>query len=264
MKVALITGAARGIGAAVAQEFAAHGYAVALCDVRTEELHETSRKLTDQGFDTFPIQADLESLENLNWVVDQVIEQRKRIDVLINNAATRDLQTIRQITPESWQRVIQVNLTAPAFLSQRVAAHMDTDGGTIINVTSVEANIPKGVAAAYSAAKGGLTSLTYDMAASLAGRGIRVVAVSPGAVDTALSTHDRSKHDSITPDLRAASEELIPLRRWAHPDEIAKVIRWLCSEEASYITGTEITVDGGLSHTWMPRSIKKRIHPDEF
>lgn len=267
MKVALVTGAARGIGAATARSFAREGFAVVALDVLTEELGQVIEGIRGDGHEALGVVADLAALDRLESAVERVAAKWGRIDVLVNNGAARDLQSIRQITPETWNRIIATNLTAPALLMKWVEPHMRAaGGGVMINVSSVEAHIPKGVGAAYAAAKGGLLSLTYDAAAALAGEGIRVVAVSPGAVDTEIGRNfdQRSTDGELDRDIRAESEDLIPMKRWAQPEEIAEVILWLSGEGASYITGTEITVDGGLAHTWMPRRLKRRILPGQF
>lgn len=269
MKVALITGAARGIGAATALAFARAGYSVVAMDVLAEELSGRIAAMKEEGLNAIGLVADLTSLETLESSIERVAVKWGRIDVLVNNAATRDLHTVRQMTFDAWHQVIATNLTAPAFLTKWVEPHMRAvGGGVIVNVASVEAGIPKGVAPAYAAAKGGLLSLTFESAAALADSGIRVVAVSPGAVATEMGAnfgHDADSDDeTLDHDIRAMSEDLIPLNRWAQPEEIAAVILWLAGEEASYVTGTEITVDGGLTHTWMPKSLKNRILPGQF
>ncbi len=265
-KVALVTGAARGIGAAIANEFARTGHAVTLVDIEDAELKATANKVRRDGDLVYPLQADLRDLEACEEAISKTIKKWGRLDVLVNNAAIHDFHTLRQMTPLSWNAVIHLNLTVPAFLAQYAAREMEPRrGGVIVNVTSIDAHFCKGLAPAYVAAKGGLLSLTYDMATLLARSNIRALAVSPGAVDTALSQDYRDADgQSLTEDLSNLTNDLIPLRRWAQPDEIAKTIRWLASDEASYITGTEITVDGGLSHNNLARSLKRRMHPDEF
>lgn len=269
MKVALITGAARGIGAAIAGEFARNGYALALLDRDGDELRTTATRIDDTGAEVLPLEVDLANLDDIEEAVDGVAERWGRIDVLVNNAATRELETIREITPENWQRALDVNLTAPAFLSKWVAPHMKTHGGVIIHIASVEAHIPKGVCAVYAATKAGLLGLTWEMANALAGDGIRVIALSPGAIDTDFGADysggkSGPADETLSRDMRDYSETVIPLQRWGTVEEIARTVRWLASEEASYITGTEITVDGGLRHAWMTRAIKNRIRPGEF
>ena len=269
LKTALITGAARGIGAATAREFARHGYALALLDRDGDELRKSAAQLTAETANVLPLAIDLADLAQVEDAVAQTAERFGRIDVLVNNAATRELETIREITPENWQRAVDVNLTAPAFLSKWVAPHMKTHGGAIIHVASIEAHIPKGVCAVYAATKAGLLGLTWEMANALAGDGIRVIALSPGAIDTDFGADysggkGRPADATLSQDLRAYSETVIPMQRWGTVEEIARTVRWLASDEASYITGTEITVDGGLRHTWMTRPLKNRIRPGEF
>ena len=265
-KVAFITGAARGIGAAISHEFAASGYAVAMIDKMADELKGTAQAVAEKGNPVYPIAADLSDLDAAQQAVAKTGKKWGRIDALVNNAAVHDFRTIRKMTPESWDRILHINLKIPAFLAQYAAPFLEASGeGVIINISSIDAHFCKGVAPAYVASKGGLISLTYDMAASLSGAGIRAVAVSPGAVDSALSSNLKSEKGSdLTNDFRTASEDFIPLGRWAAPDEIAKVVRWLASSDAGYINGTEIAIDGGISHNNLSNTLKKRMYPDEF
>lgn len=270
MKVALVTGAARGIGAATAKAFAEAGYAVAVLDRDGDELRRTASQLEESGAEVLALETDLSLLDQIEDAVNQTGDRWGRIDVLVNNAATRELETIREITPTNWQQAVDVNLTAPAFLTKWTVPHMKSRGGAVINITSVEAHVPKGVCAVYAATKAGLLGLTWEMANALAGDNIRVIALSPGAIDTDFGAdysggkEDRPPDTSLPQDMRAFSNSVIPMQRWGTVEEIAHTIRWLASDEASYITGTEITVDGGMRHTWMTRAIKNRIRPGEF
>lgn len=270
MKVALITGAARGIGAATANAFTEAGYAVAILDKDGEELKRTADRLTKTGAKVLALETDLSSLEQIKDAVEQTAERFGRIDALINNAATRELETIREISTTNWQLAMDVNLTAPAFLTKWVVPHMKDHGGAIINITSVEAHVPKGVCAVYAATKAGLLGLTWEMANTLAGDGIRAIAVSPGAIDTDFGAdysggkEDKEPDTNLPKAMREFSNSVIPMQRWGTVEEIAQTVRWLASDEASYITGTEITVDGGMRHTWMTRAIKNRIRPGQF
>tara|TARA_Y100000588_G_scaffold207125_1_gene220882 strand:+ start:1310 stop:2125 length:816 start_codon:yes stop_codon:yes gene_type:complete len=270
MKVALITGAARGIGKATAAEFAKTGYSLALLDIDGEELQSTATEFENSGSEVLQLAIDLGSLEQIEDAVTKIADRYGRIDALVNNAAWREFETIREITQANWQRAVDINLTAPAFLSKWSVPHMKTHGGAIIHIASVEAHIPKGICAVYAATKAGLLGLTFDMAAALAGDGIRVVAISPGAIDTDFGASLGSGEGPqpadapLREDIRAYSETVIPMKRWGSVDEIARTVRWLASDEASYITGTEISVDGGLRNTWMTRELKNRIRPGEF
>ncbi len=265
-KVAFVTGAARGIGAATAHEFAAAGYAVAMIDKTADELKNTAQAVAEKGCPVYPVAADLSDLDAARQAVAKTGAKWGRIDALVNNAAIHDFRTIRKMTPESWDRILHINLKVPAFLTQYAVPFLEASGaGVIINISSIDAHFCKGVAPAYVASKGGLISLTYDMAASLSAAGIRAVAVSPGAVDSALRSNFKAQEGSdLTNDFRTASEDFIPLGRWAAPDEIAKVVRWLASGDAAYINGTEIAIDGGISHNNLSNTLKKRMYPDEF
>ena len=269
-RVALVTGAARGIGETIAHVFASAGYYVVAIDILSDELNALADRIRASGGSCDAYTVDLADLYAVESTVEQIGESLGRIDVLVNNAATRSLHSVRGITKEAWDKVLAINITAPVFLSKWVIPWMRrTDarphGGAIINISSVEANIPKGVAVSYAVTKGGLLSFTYDAAASLADIGIRVVALSPGAIETAFGA-DYGDADSgkLEADMRAHSLQVIPMGRWGTTDEIAKAVLWLASDDASFVTGTEFRVDGGLTQTWMAHDVKKQILPDEF
>jgi 3-oxoacyl-[acyl-carrier protein] reductase len=198
--------------------------------------------------------------------VRETARQFGRLDLLVNNAAWRELVSMRRISLESWEKTLRVCLTAPAFLARTAAEIMEPQKcGVIVNVSSIRAFQPDGLAAAYVATKGGLDSVTCDLAALYGRSGIRVFGIAPGAVDTALSNdYTDAAGESITADLRRASEDDIPLGRWAKPEEIARLIAMLAGDEASYLTGTTIIVDGGWTHNGTPRSLKRRIAPEDF
>jgi 3-oxoacyl-[acyl-carrier protein] reductase len=174
---------------------------------------------------------------------------------------------MRQITLESWEKTLRICLTAPAFLARAAAQNMETrKSGVIINISSLMSRRATGIAPAYVAAKGGVDALTYDLAALYGPAGIRVVAVNPGAVDTAMSNDSSAATDQagFEKRMRDWSEEMIALRRWATPDEIARAIAAIASDDASYLTGTTVTIDGGWSHQFHPYGLKQEQHPDQF
>jgi 3-oxoacyl-[acyl-carrier protein] reductase len=264
--VALVTGAARGIGRETAFEFARRGYDLGLLDVLPEELQATSREATALGAECVAEACDLESLEASQAALRKIAQHYGRLDVLVNNAAWREVKTMREISIESWERTLRICLTTPAFLARWAAEVMQPQGsGVIINVCSIMSRRGGGVAAAYAAVKGGIDSLTYELASLYGRSGIRVLAISPGAIDTDLSgDYPGGDGQSVDAKLRGWSTSEIPLGRWGEPAEIARVIAMLSSEDASYMTGTNVTVDGGWSQAHFPRDLLKQMKPDQF
>ena len=264
-KVVLITGAARGIGAATAREFASRGYDVAMTDVLADELGAAAVDVRAAGARIFAQACDLADLGAAEAWAGAAIKTLGRVDVLVNNAAWRELCTMREIGIESWERTLRICLTAPAFLARRVAQDMEVRrSGVIINVSSVMSQRASGIAPAYVAAKSGLDALTYDLAALYGPAGIRVVGVNPGAVDTDMSNDIAGDAAQLAADVRDYSQQMIPLGRWGRAEEIARTIAMLASEDASYITGTSVVVDGGWSHQWQPTGLKRRTNPGQF
>jgi NAD(P)-dependent dehydrogenase (short-subunit alcohol dehydrogenase family) len=264
--VALVTGAARGIGRATAVELARRGYDVAMLDVLEAELPSVGAAVAGAGAASLTLGVDLADLPAAQSAIDRVAAEWDRLDLLVNNAAWREIVTMRRITPESWERTLRVSLTAPAFLARRAAALMEPRRrGVIINVSSIVSERAAGTSPAYTAAKAGLDALTYELAALYGRSGIRVVGIRPGAVETAMSTDTRDREGRPATDaLRAWSEDAAALGRWATPEEIARAIAMVAGEDASYITGVTIVVDGGLLHGFTPHSLKRAIDPREF
>jgi 3-oxoacyl-[acyl-carrier protein] reductase len=255
--VALITGAAAGIGAATAETFARRGYDVAVSDLNAPALSEVVARIRAIGrAEALP--GDLADFQFVDGLVPWTLKTLGRIDVLVNNAAWRELTTMREISRESWERTLRVCVTAPAFLARAAAEEMGRrQRGVIVNVSSINAERAAGVSPAYVAAKGAIESLTAELAVLYGPSGVRVIAVRPGAVDTALSGAF-AKVDAI----RQWSNQLIPLGRWATADEIARAIAMLCSDDAAYITGTCVTIDGGWTRALYPDSIRKQMLPE--
>lgn len=265
-RVALLTGAAGGIGRATALELGRRGYALALVDCHAEKLDALTGELHELGIAALPLAGDLAELDFAEQAVRDTDSQLGRLDLLINNAAWRELASMRKISVESWERTLRVCLTVPAFMSRWAAEVMERSGrGVIINISSIRSFQPDGIAAAYVAAKGGLDALTYDLAALYGRMGIRVVAINPGAIDTELSRdYSDDSGESLTDDLRRSSEDMIPMGRWGRPEDIARMIALVASDEAAYLTGTTVVVDGGWTRNGTPHSLKRRMAPDDF
>lgn len=265
-RVVLITGAAAGIGRATAHEFARRGAVLTLVDQNRTGLETLADELAGSEASVLLQVGDLADLEFAERIVDATLTHWGRCDVLVNNAAWRELVSLRRVSIESWERTLRVSLTVPAMLSRWVAEPMRRQGGgVIVNVSSIQSSRTNGLASAYVAAKGGLDALTYDMACLFGRANIRVVAVNPGAVDTLLSNdYTDEEGQSVTDELRDSSEDHIPLGRWARPEEIARVIAFVASDDAAYLTGTTITVDGGWTHSLTPHRLKRRMMPEDF
>jgi glucose 1-dehydrogenase len=243
-KVAIVTGGSLGIGAGVVGRLAAEGAAVTL-DYHThrDAADALAEEISATGGRVLVVQADVANVASMQNLVAQTVQVFGRVDILVNNAGIEEPAPFTQVVEDSFDRQIAVDLKGPYFAAQAAARQMIAQGGggCIINVSSVHEELPMVGNAVYCAAKGGLRMLTRTLANELAQHGIRIVNVGPGAIATLINTatlQDPQKH--------AALLNEIPLRRIGQPADIASAVAWLASDEASYVTGTTLFVDGGL------------------
>ena len=243
-KVAIVTGGNSGIGKAIVQYLAELGTQVVI-DFRShpEATEELEREIGAYGGCSFGVQADVSNLDDIQRLVDAAVAQYGRIDVMVNNAGVETRTSILDTTPEQYDRVLDVNLRGVFFATQYAAKQMIAQGGggRIINISSVHEDWPMPGNTAYCLAKGGVRMLTRTAALELAPHGINIVNVGPGAVATPINDSTMNN-----PELMAKLNAAIPLGRMARPEEIAKLVGFLASDGASYITATTIFADGGI------------------
>jgi NAD(P)-dependent dehydrogenase (short-subunit alcohol dehydrogenase family) len=245
-KVALVTGAARGIGLAVVRRFLADGWRVAMLDVNRTELAAAHAELAALEADerVLDVVCDVSDAAQVDASVDRVVEAFGRIDALVNNAGVAVFKPLLQTLEEEWRRVLDVNLTGPFLTVQRAAPVMAaTGGGAVVNIGSISGMRASTLRVAYGTSKAALGHLTKQQAVELAELGVRVNLVAPGPVDTAMA---KAVH---TPAIRADYHDAIPLNRYGTPEELAEAIFFLCSDAARYITGQVLGVDGGFQAT---------------
>lgn len=241
MKTAIVTGAARGIGKAIAIEFIDRGYFVVLLDNDSETLQSCFEGLEDNS-NSLSIVCDVSSLDEVNRSINQVVEKTGRINALVNNAGIASFKPFVETGYNEWREILSVNLDGAFLCSQACVPHMQP-GASIVNITSISGLRASTLRTAYGTSKAALAHLTKQMAAELGNSGIRVNAVAPGPVDTAMAVKVHS------PEIRADYHDAIPLNRYGSEQEIARVVAFLCSEESSYINGQEIAADGGFEST---------------
>ncbi|MEM9257519.1 MAG: glucose 1-dehydrogenase [Pseudomonadota bacterium] len=246
-RVALITGAARGIGRASSNVLAQHGATVVMTDVLGEEGAAAAEAICKVGGDAHFLLLDVTSENAWHDTLDAASGRCGPISILINNAGIGEIGTIEDTSFEQWKRVMAVNSDA-VFLGTRAAVrHMkDHGGGSIINVSSIEGIVGNAVLTAYNASKGAVRLLTKSAALHCAqqGYGIRVNSIHPGFAETSLVADALP----LAPEgFAEATLADIPMSRFANPEEIAKAIVFLASDESSYMTGSELVVDGGLT-----------------
>lgn len=242
---ALVTGGDSGIGQAICYELAAHGAAVAINYVgAAEEAGSMVEQIKAAGGSACAVAMDVSSEQDVQRAFGEAREAIGSIDLLVNNAGVEHPYPLLEMPFDAWQKVIDVNLTG-AFLCAREAARMMHEAGkhgAILNISSVHEQIPWESFSHYCASKGGMRLFAQSIAKELAPLGIRVASVAPGAIETPINAQVLADHKES-----AAVRAEIPLGRWGKPHEIARTVAWLASDQAAYITGATLFVDGGMT-----------------
>lgn len=238
-KIALVTGAARGIGLATTKRFLEEGWKVVMIDWDGEELVKVSKPLKD----AIAITADISKEEDVKFFIHEVEKQFGQLDALVNNAGVADFGPIEDTTFERWRAVMQTNLDGTFLVSQEAIRLLKVKSGAIVNIASISGIRGSTLRTAYGTSKAAVIQLSLQQAVELGEHGIRVNALCPGPVRTklAMAVH--------TQDIIDAYHDAIPLNRYGSEEEIANGIYFLCSDQASFITGQVLAVDGGFEAT---------------
>ncbi len=239
-KVAIVTGAARGIGQAVAVRLASAGADIALCDVQAGWLDETAGRIAELGRRAEKYTVDVSSSADVEAAISQIHQDFGHIDVLVNNAGITKDGLLARMSEQDWDAVLNVNLKG-AFLFCKAASRimMKQRAGSIVNMASIIGLIGNAGQCNYAASKGGLISLTKSVAKELAGRNVRANAVAPGFIETKMT-------EKLSPDVQQKMLEAIPMKRFGKPEDVANVVLFLASDASAYMTGQTLTVSGGM------------------
>jgi 3-oxoacyl-[acyl-carrier protein] reductase len=239
-KTALVTGAARGIGKEIAVRLARHGADVALVDIEKEAVEETALQLEQLGVKAGAYHCDVSVFDDVGQIGGAVRDEFGHVDILVNNAGVTRDRLLMRMTPDDWNRTLSVNLTGAFNLSKVFSPPMlKRCAGSIVNITSVVGQMGNAGQANYAASKAGVIGLTKALAKEFAGRGVRVNAVAPGFIRTAMT-------ETLNKDVQEKTMATIPLGRFGEPEDVANVVLFLVSDMAGYITGQVINCDGGL------------------
>jgi len=246
-KIAVVTGAGRGIGKAIATVLARQGAKVAIADLRLDEAIKCEKEIKDNGGNAIAIKTDVSDLSSVKEMVDKIHDTFGKIDILVNNAGWDKMQPFLETSPELWDKIIAINYKGVLNCVYCIAPDMiEKNGGRIISISSDAGRVGSSGEAVYAGAKGAIISFSKTMARELARHKITVNVVCPGPTETPLV--EEMKQDSErNKKIFDAMARIIPLRRMGKPEDIAYAVLFLASDEANYITGQVLSVSGGLT-----------------
>lgn len=245
-KTAIVTGAANGIGCAIASKLAKEGASVIVADVDETSGRETTERITAEGGRASFVRTDVTDTESVRSLIDDTVEHEDSVDILVNNAGgALDDDVVHEVDDETWRRNIELNLTGPFICTREVLPAMaESGGGRIVHVSSVNGKTGIGLSA-YSAAKSGIHSLSRLVATQYGQYGIRSNVVCPGTIETDSRREQRAADWST--ETRNQLLDQYPLEQFGHPEDVANAVLFLSSDLSKFVTGTEMLVDGGLT-----------------
>ena len=239
-KVAMVTGAAQGIGKAVALLLARNGADIIVADINLEKAEETAKEIQALGRKALAVKVDVGNLDDVIRVVQTVLEQFSQIDILVNNAGINRDKLILRMTEEDWDVVLKINLKGTFNCTKAVVRHMSKQrSGKIVNIASVVGEMGNAGQANYAASKAGVIGFTKTIAREFAQRGININAIAPGYIETPMT-------DVLAEKVKEQLRRLIPMERLGKPEDVAEAVLFLVSEASSYITGQVLNVNGGI------------------
>lgn len=243
-RMAFITGAGSGIGREIAKKLASRNFNIIVADINHKNAEETVSIIEKSGFEARAVHCDVTKLESVKKAVEESVNHYQRIDILVNNAGWDKVEPFLKSDPSTWKRIIDINLLGQIHTCKEILPLMIENGyGKLVNIASDAARVGSSGEAVYSAAKGGVIAFTKTIAREMARHKLNINCVAPGPADTPLFQEIGSYNDGIA----SALEKAIPFRRLAQPEDIASAVAYFVSEDAGYITGQTLSVNGGLT-----------------